>query len=78
MNPDKCCPKYTPNFVKLAESYDAVGIRVTNEEELRAAFTKARENKNGPTVIEAYIDPAANVFPMAPGGKSLDQMIMDC
>ena len=44
MNPDKCCPKYTPNFVKLAESYDAVGIRVTNEEELRAAFTKAREN----------------------------------
>lgn len=78
MNPDKCCPKYTPNFVKLAESYDAVGIRVTNEEELRAAFTKARENKNGPTVIEAYIDPAANVFPMVPGGKSLDQMIMDC
>jgi acetolactate synthase-1/2/3 large subunit len=78
MNPDKCCPKYTPNFVKLAESYDAVGIRVANEEELRAAFTKARENKNGPTVIEAYIDPAANVFPMVPGGKSLDQMIMDC
>lgn len=78
MNPDKCCPKYTPNFVKLAESYDAVGIRVTNEEELRAAFTKARENKNDPTVIEAYIDPAANVFPMVPGGKSLDQMIMDC
>lgn len=78
MNPDKCCPKYTPNFVKLAESYDAVGIRVTNEEELRAAFTKARENKNGPTVIEAYIDPAANVFPMVPGGKSIDQMIMDC
>lgn len=78
MNPDKCCPKYTPNFVKLAESYDAVGIRVTNEEELRAAFTKARENKNGPTVIEAYIDPAANVFPMVQGGKSLDQMIMDC
>ena len=78
MNPDKCCPKYTPNFVKLAESYDAVGIRVTNEEELRAAFTKAKENKNGPTVIEAYIDPTANVFPMVPGGKSLDQMIMDC
>lgn len=78
MNPDKCCPKYTPNFVKLAESYDAVGIRVTNEEELRAAFAKAKENKNGPTVIEAYIDPTANVFPMVPGGKSLDQMIMDC
>ena len=41
MNPDKCCPKYTPNFVKLAESYDAVGIRVTNEEELRAALYRS-------------------------------------
>ena len=27
---DTCCPKYTPDFVKLAESYDAYGIRVTS------------------------------------------------
>lgn len=77
-NPDKCCPKYTPDFVKLAESYEALGIRVTREEEIQAAFEAAKANKTGPTVIEFYIDPAANVFPMVPGGKSLNDMIMDC
>jgi acetolactate synthase-1/2/3 large subunit len=77
-NPDKCCPKYTPDFVKLAESYEALGIRVTKEEDIRPAFEAAKANKSGPTVIEFYIDPAANVFPMVPGGKSLDEMILDC
>lgn len=77
-NPDKCCPKYTPDFVKLAESYEALGIRVTKEEEIKAAFEQAKANTKGPTVIEFYIDPTANVFPMVPGGKSLNDMIMDC
>lgn len=77
-NPDKCCPKYTPDFVKLAESYEALGIRVTKEEEIKAAFEQAKANTKGPTLIEFYIDPAANVFPMVPGGKSLNEMIMDC
>jgi acetolactate synthase-1/2/3 large subunit len=77
-NPDRCCPKYTPDFVKLAESYEALGIRVTKEEEIKAAFEQAKANTKGPTVIEFYIDPTANVFPMVPGGKSLNDMIMDC
>ncbi len=71
-------PKYVPDFIKLAESYEALGIRVTKEEEIKPAFEAARANKKGPTVIEFCIDPAANVFPMVPGGKSLDDMIMDC
>ena len=77
-NPDKCCPKYSPDFVKLAESYDAKGIRVTKPEEIRSAFEAAKANTNGPTVIEFFIDPTANVFPMVPGGKSLNDMILDC
>ena len=77
-NPDKCCPKYTPDFVKLAESYEALGIRVTKEEDIVPAFEAAKANQSGPTVIEFYIEPEANVFPMVPGGKSLNDMIMDC
>lgn len=77
-NPDKCCPKYTPDFVKLAESYEALGIRVTKEEDIKAAFEKAKANTSGPTLIEFYIDPAVNVLPMVPGGKSLNDMILDC
>ncbi|MDD7403253.1 MAG: biosynthetic-type acetolactate synthase large subunit [Butyribacter sp.] len=75
---DKCCPKYTPDFVKLAESYDAYGIRITKEEEIAKAFAYAKEHKNAPTIIECVIPREANVFPMVPTGKPLNEMIMDC
>lgn len=68
-------PHYIPDFVRLAESYDALGIRVTKESEVRPAFEKAKANKYGPTIIEFIIDETANVYPMVPGGKSLDDMI---
>lgn len=78
MNKDKACPKYSPDFVKLAESYDAYGIRITKEEEIAGAFEYALEHKNAPTVIECVIPREANVFPIVPIGKTLDDMIMDC
>lgn len=77
-NKDKCCPKYTPDFIRLAESYDAEGIRVEREEDIEKAFTLARANKNSPTVIEFIIEREANVLPIVPGGKALNEMIMDC
>lgn len=78
MNRDKCCPKYTPDFVKLAESYEAYGIRITSEDEIAKAFAYAREHRNAPTLIECIIPREANVSPMVPGGKPLKEMIMDC
>ncbi len=78
MNPDKSCPKYTPDFVKLAESYDAKGIRVEKEEDIEKAFAFADANTKEPTIIEFIIDPKANVWPMVPAGNTLDNMIMDC
>lgn len=77
-NRDECCPPYTPDFVKLAESYDAYGIRVTEESEIEKAFEYADSHKNAPTIIEFIIEREANVSPMVPGGKPLSQMIMDC
>ncbi|MDE6435740.1 MAG: biosynthetic-type acetolactate synthase large subunit [Lachnospiraceae bacterium] len=78
MNKDKCCPKYTPDFVKLAESYDAYGIRIMKEEDIEKAFAYAKEHKDAPTVIEFIIEREANVSPMVPGGRPLYDMIMDC
>lgn len=77
-NKDICCPKYTPDFIKLAESYDAKGIRVEKVEEVEAAFRQARENTLTPTVIEFIIEREANVLPIVPGGKALNEMIMEC
>ena len=36
-------PEYTPDFVKLAESYGAKGIRVMKKEDIAAAFEEAKE-----------------------------------
>lgn len=73
----KCCPKYTPDFIKLAESYEAYGIRISKEEEIAGAFDYALGHKNAPTIIECVIEREANVFPIVPTGKTLDDMIMD-
>lgn len=70
------CPEYTPNFVKLAESYGAKGIRVFNEEEIKKAFLFAKQNKSVPTIIEFIIDETENVMPIVPPGKSLTDMIL--
>ncbi len=73
----KECPKFIPDFVKLAESYGAYGIRITEEAEIAEAFNYALEHKTAPTIIECVIEREANVFPMVPTGKTLDDMILD-
>ncbi|MCR1839279.1 biosynthetic-type acetolactate synthase large subunit [Murimonas intestini] len=78
MNRDKKCPKYSPDFIKLAESYDAAGIRVECTEDIRPAFERAKANKNSPTLIEFIIEREANVLPIVPGGNAIKDMIMDC
>lgn len=77
-NSDACCPKYTPDYIKLAESYEAYGIRVEKEEDIEKAFLQAKKNTDAPTLIEFIIDPKANVFPMVPGGKPLNEMVFEC
>ena len=73
----ECCPRYIPDFIRLAESYDAIGIRVTKVEEIDRAFEMARLNKDKPTIIEFIIEREANVLPIVPAGKALTEMIME-
>lgn len=72
------CPAYTPDFVKLAESYGAKGIRVTKKEEIEPAFREAMKSTKTPTVIEFEIDPEDLVYPMIQPGGTLEDMILDC
>ena len=71
-------PEYTPNFIKLAESYGAVGIRVEKKEDIEPAFRAALENKHRPTIIEFMIDPEDLVYPMIKPGGTPEELIMDC
>lgn len=76
-SPNHCCPEYTPDFIKLAESYGAAGIRVTKEEEMEAAFEMAKQNTKTPTVIEFIIEREENVLPIVPPGNPLSDMIFE-
>ena len=71
-------PAYTPDFVKLVESYGAKGIRVTKREEIAAAFEEAKKSEKVPTLIEFIIDPEELVYPMVKPDGTLEEMIMDC
>ena len=71
-------PEYTPDFIRLAESYGAKGIRVTEKDQIAAAFEAAKKNTKTPTIIEFIIDPEEMVYPMVKPGGTLADMIMDC
>ena len=73
--PNPSCPPYEPDFVKLAESYGAMGIRVTKEEEIAPAFEKAKEQKV-PVFIEFMIAAEEIVLPMVKGGNPMTEMIL--
>ncbi len=72
--PGEECPEFIPDFVKLAEAYSAVGIRVSSNKEVKNALKKALEI-DGPVLLECIIEREENVFPMVPAGASLKQMI---
>ena len=76
--PECECPPYTPDVVKLAESYGAKGIRVFKPEEIKEAFEEARKNTKTPTLIEFIMDPEDLVYPMIKPGGTLEEMLMDC
>ncbi|MFH1655403.1 MAG: biosynthetic-type acetolactate synthase large subunit [Candidatus Omnitrophota bacterium] len=63
-----------PDFVKLAESYGAVGIRVTKNKEVRPAIEKAIATDNL-VLLDFHIEPEENVYPMVPAGEAINRMI---
>ncbi|MEM3737725.1 MAG: biosynthetic-type acetolactate synthase large subunit [Candidatus Bathyarchaeia archaeon] len=67
----------TPDFVKLAEAYGAIGKRVQSYEELEEAV-KGGLRSDVTTVVDVPISPEENVFPMvAPGKGLLETLIGD-
>ena len=61
------------DFAKMADAMGATGYKVTTQEEFDEAFKKALEAK-GPVVIDAQIGKDDKVFPMVPGGATLEEV----
>jgi len=70
LNPD------VTDYVKLAEAYGAVGLRVDSADEVDAAIEKAYSVTDRSVVIDFRVDPTEGVFPMVPAGGSNDDIIL--
>ena len=63
-----------PSFSKLAEAYGIKGIDARTEEEVKQAFTEEfPEHK--PVLINVYVEPEENVYPMIAPGKGINEMV---
>ena len=67
-------PITSPDFVKLAESYGAVGIRVTEKEEVKPALQRAIETNNT-VFIDFHVEEEENVYPMVPAGEAINNIL---
>ncbi|QGU00842.1 Acetolactate synthase large subunit [Candidatus Syntrophocurvum alkaliphilum] len=66
---------HQPDFVKLAEAYGAVGIRVTKSEDVEKALKDALAVTDRPVIIDFWVDRESNVYPMVPPGQPLLNML---
>jgi len=65
----------SPDFVRLAQAYGALGIRATRPEELEDVLTAGLSHK-GVAVIDVVVAKEENVFPIVPaGGNSRDMIV---
>ena len=65
-----------PDFVKLAEAYGCLGIRVSRPEEVEPLTQRALKEP-GPVIIDYVVEKEENVFPMVPAGAANKDMIED-
>ena len=63
-----------PDFLKIAEAYGILGLRVTAESELYEMVVKAISHP-GPVLIDFVISPDELVLPMVPPGKEITEML---
>jgi len=70
-----CLEGVQPDFVKLAESYGAIGYRVTTEEEFNKILPEVLNEKEKVVFVDCRVTPEENVFPMVPAGASLKEIL---
>jgi len=65
-----------PDFVKLAEAYGHIGMRIDKPSDVEPAMKEAFSRKNDLVFMDFRTDPTENVFPMVPGGKGLSEVVL--
>jgi acetolactate synthase-1/2/3 large subunit len=65
-----------PDFVKLAEGYGHVGVRIEKPADVEPALREAFKRKDELVFMDFITDQTENVYPMVPGGKGISEMIL--
>jgi acetolactate synthase-1/2/3 large subunit len=65
----------SPDFVKLAEAYGALGLRAKKPQELTAVLEEGLAYK-GVTIMDIVVSKEENVFPIVPAGGDARNMIL--
>jgi acetolactate synthase-1/2/3 large subunit len=63
-----------PDFVKIAEAYNAVGLRATRSSEVEPVLKEAFSIKR-PVFMDFVVDWKEKVYPMVPAGAAIDEML---
>jgi acetolactate synthase-1/2/3 large subunit len=69
------CLDCSPDFVKLAEAYGAVGLRATKPEEVEAVLKKGLASKK-PVIMDFVVEKEECVYPMVPAGAAVTEMLL--
>src|SRR5438093_1328595 len=64
----------TPDWVKLADAFGAVGMRVTHKDEVTDAFETAMKT-DGPVLVDVRVTREENCYPMIPAGQAARDMV---
>jgi acetolactate synthase-1/2/3 large subunit len=67
---------FAPDFVKLAEAYGIRGARVEHRTDVADAVQDFLSDRE-PRLIDFWVDPAENVYPIVPPGASLAEMVVE-
>ncbi len=67
---------FAPDFAKLAQSYGIRGLRVEHRTEVLDAVRDMLSDRE-PCLVDFWVDPAENVYPIVPPGASLAEMVVE-
>jgi acetolactate synthase-1/2/3 large subunit len=65
----------SPDFVKLAEAYGALGLRATKPDEVVPVIKEALKSPK-PVIMDFVVADEEGVYPMVPAGAAIDNMIL--
>jgi acetolactate synthase-1/2/3 large subunit len=65
-----------PDFVKLAEAYGHIGMKIDKKSDVEGALKEALALKNRTVFMDFQTDPTENVWPMVQAGKGITEMIL--